>query len=121
MPNTNDKIMVCPHCNGNSITQMATYKQCDNCKKEFDCRVVLSPIQKERFDVLLSDRGNRANKGIYTSRPDKMKMNRDDILEVKRLHESGASYSNMMNQTGYSEFIIRNAIDGKYDVCLNEV
>lgn len=121
MPNTNDKIIVCPRCNGNSITQMGTYKQCNDCKNEFDCRVVLSQIEKERFDVLLSGRGNRAKKGIYTSRPDKMKINRDDILEVKRLHASGASYYNMMKQTGYSEFIIRNAIDGKYDVCLNEV
>ncbi|MCK5386515.1 MAG: hypothetical protein KAJ39_04985 [Gammaproteobacteria bacterium] len=75
----------------------------------------LTQLEKDRLDVLNSGHGNRFGKGIYTTRPNKVKITVEQVIEVKRCFAAGMHQTTIMNKTGLSEWITNGVKNGRYD------
>lgn len=75
----------------------------------------LNEDANDRLKALLSGRGHRAGKGIYTRNIGCVTITVEQIKFVRELLKSKMKYSDMVLKTGLSEYIIRNVKKGKYD------
>jgi hypothetical protein len=70
-------------------------------------------LRLERLAQLKSGAGHR--KGLFQGGPNKCKLSKRQLLEVKRLWDSGITVLNIIKLTGHSKFIVDQAVDGAYD------
>lgn len=75
----------------------------------------LKSKEMERLNILNSGRGFRSGKGLYTARPDKVKITADQVIEVKRCFAAGMYQTTIMNEMGLSEYIVSGVKKGRYD------
>lgn len=78
----------------------------------------LNHEQADRLDALLS-LGCRANKGLYTARPDQIKITAEQVLDVKQRLADGQAIINITIDTGVSEYHIRGVRRGRYNFIVN--
>lgn len=71
-----------------------------------------------RFDDLKSHIGDKDNRRMYISRPDKIKITADQVRKVKRLLDAGVSMVDIQNTTKLSEYHVRGVGRGRYDYML---
>lgn len=72
----------------------------------------LKPEEADRLDDLLSQTWR--GKMPYLARPDKVTITAEQVLEVKRLLETGMSLVDIHNETGLSEYHVRGVRRGRY-------
>ena len=78
----------------------------------------LTQLEKDRLNVLNAGKGNRFGKGIYTARPDKVKITAEQVTRIKRYLKAGVCFSTILNEPdlmNLSEWIIRGVKNKRYD------
>lgn len=78
----------------------------------------LTQLEKDRLNVLNAGKGNRFGKGIYTARPDKVKITAEQVIKVKRCLKAGMYFSTILNEPdliNLSEWIVRGVKNERYD------
>lgn len=80
----------------------------------------LKPEQAKRLESLKRGCGYRGGRGIFVARPGHVKITADQLLQVKHLSSTGLTNVQIQTKTSLSEWIVRGAIQGRYDALLEE-
>jgi len=74
--------------------------------------------QIRRWNALKAGHGNRAGTGIFPSTRNNQKITKDQLLELKELQDQGWKNQAVRNKLKLSEYIVRMAFRGYYDLIL---